>query len=224
MRIVLLGTGSLSLATARLLIDHGHEVIVIEPDATKVEKLGEELDCSFITGDVSRPAVLKEVGPKNTDFLFCLAENDQANIIAALVGRTLGFGRVVTSIKDPDYGPICAELGLDDAIFLDRSLALDLVDMVAGVERASLSAAVRGGLRFLAFRVRGEQAGTLADLGLPATSRVVAITRAGKSALAAEDTKLDEGDELLVVADAKAIDAVREIFRRHDENDKNAKR
>ena len=224
MRIVLLGTGSLSLATARLLIDHGHEVIVIEPDQAKVEKLSEEFDCSFVTGDASRPAVLKDVDPKHTDFLFCLAENDQENIIAALVGRTLGFGRVVTSIKDPDYGPICAELGLEDAIFLDRSLAHDLVDMVAGVERAGLSAAVRGGLRFLAFRVTERQAGRLADLGMPESTRVVAVTRAGKSRLAADDTKLEDGDEVLVVAEAKAIDAAREVFRGHDENGKEPKR
>jgi trk/ktr system potassium uptake protein len=217
MRIVLLGTASLSITTARQLIDNGYEVVVIEPDPEKVEKLNEELDCSFITGDARRPVVLKEVGPKNTDFLFCLAEKDEDNIIVALVGRSLGFGRVVISIKDPDYAPICAELGLDDTILLDQAVAHDLADMVAGVERAGLSAAVRGGLRFLAFHIGSEHAGKLSDLGLPRGTRVVAVTRGRESRLATDDTTVTEGDEILVAAEMKAIESLHGIFRRHDD-------
>jgi trk system potassium uptake protein TrkA len=45
------------------------------------------------------PNILREVNPEQTDFLFCLTDSDQANVIASLVGRSLGFKRVVTSIR-----------------------------------------------------------------------------------------------------------------------------
>jgi trk system potassium uptake protein TrkA len=57
------------------------------------------MDCSFLQGDGSQPDILREVNPEQTDFLFCLTDSDQANVIASLVGRSLGFNRVVTSIR-----------------------------------------------------------------------------------------------------------------------------
>ncbi len=216
MRIVLIGAGSLTIATARLLIEHGHEVVIIEKNDEKVEQLGEQLDCSVVVGDGSRPAVLKDVGPKNTDFLFCLTENDQDNIIASLVGRSLGFGSVVTSIKDTDYEPICSELGLENTIFLDRTIARDLSDKVQGIERASLSAALKGGLRFFAFRIAEDHAKNLSELDLPKGTRVVALTRDGKSNIAQDGAKLQTGDEVLVIISADQIDELREKFASHE--------
>jgi trk system potassium uptake protein TrkA len=212
MRVAILGTGSLALATARLLIEHGHEVVVVEKSQDRVEQISEELDCGFMVGDASRPAVLKDVGPKNTQFLFCLADDDKDNIIAALVGRSLGFGRVVTSIKEVDFAPMCAELGLTDAIFLDRSLARELTDMVEGIERAELSAALRGGLRFYSFRIAKDQAGPISKLAIGADARLVAVTRAGKSHVVREDTELKEGDEILIIGPSGKADSLREAF------------
>ncbi|MEJ2690601.1 MAG: NAD-binding protein, partial [Deltaproteobacteria bacterium] len=42
-------------------------------------------------GDGSHPNILREVNPEQTDFLFCLTNNDQDNLIASLGGRSLGF-------------------------------------------------------------------------------------------------------------------------------------
>lgn len=144
MRIVLIGTLPLAVAAARLFIEHNHQVVMVEQDQERVERLSKELDCSFVIGDGSRPSILKEVGPQNTDFLFCLTDNDQDNIIASLVGHSLGFGRVITVLRDTDYEPICAELGLDGAIFLDWTIARNFLDMIRGFEFATLSAVLKG--------------------------------------------------------------------------------
>ena len=216
MRIVLIGTGSLAIATARLLVEHGHELVIVEPEEEKVEKLGQELDCGFVVGDGTRPAVLKEIGPKNTEILFCLADDDHDNIIAALVGRSLGFGRVVTSLKDTDFEPICAELGLGDIVFVDRAVARNLSDMVEGIETAGLTAAVRGGLRFYSFRIAEDVAGALSEIALPEQARVIVVTRGGKSQIARDDVVLKGGDEILVVAETREIDRLRDLFLPHE--------
>ena len=98
MRIVFVGAGSLAVMTAVMLTKQGHEVIIVESDKQRIEELSSQLDCGFVHGDGSTPAILKETNPKETDFLFCLTGNDQANIITSLVGRSLGFARIVTKI------------------------------------------------------------------------------------------------------------------------------
>lgn len=208
----MIGAGSLAVATARLLIQHGHEVVIIERDQAKVDRLSEEIDCSFVVGDGGRPAVLKEVGPKSTDFLFCLTESDHDNIIASLVGRSLGFGRVVTSIVDTDFEPICSELGLGDAIYIDRTISRSLSDMVEGIETAGLTAALRGGLRLCTFHITKDRAGPIGEIALPKETRIVAVTREGTSRVAEDDVELAAEDEILVLTDAQQIDKLREIF------------
>lgn len=212
MRIVIVGAGSLTVTAAELFIDHGHEVVVIEKDEARVEELDERLDCSFMIGDGSRPSILKEVGPKNTDFLFCLTEDDQDNIIASLVGRSMGFGRVVTSIRNTEFEPICSELGLESPIFLDTTIAQRLSDMVQGIETAGLSGVLHGGLRFFTFTIREKQAGPLGELDLPDGVRPIAVTRDGDSRVADRKTEVKKNDEVLVVGDEGLIRELRESY------------
>jgi TrkA-N domain len=88
----------------------------IETDKAKIDEWSEEMDCSFLQGDGSQPNILREVDPAHTDVLYCLTDCDQANVIARLVGRSLGFKRIVTSIGNPQFEGICHELGLKDTI------------------------------------------------------------------------------------------------------------
>ena len=132
MRVVFVGAGNLALMTARLLLKRGHEVVIIEADKALVQELPEQLDCGIIHGDGSKPAILREAGPNETDVLFCVTGSDQANIIAALVGRSLGFERVVTKIDDPEFEHICLELGLESTIIPSRTIGRHLADMCEG--------------------------------------------------------------------------------------------
>ena len=89
-------------------------------------------DCGFIHGDGSKPAVLREVGPQHTDVLCCFTDNDQSNILASLVGRSLGFRRIFTKIDDAEFQPICIELGLTDLIIPHLQAARALADLAFG--------------------------------------------------------------------------------------------
>ncbi|NIQ95095.1 MAG: TrkA family potassium uptake protein, partial [Desulfuromonadales bacterium] len=79
MRIVFVGAGELTVDTAQLLVERGHEVVIIEKDEERLSELDDQLDCSFLHGDGSKPNILKEVAPEHTHFLFCLSDNDQYN-------------------------------------------------------------------------------------------------------------------------------------------------
>lgn len=210
MRVVFVGAGALTLMTARLMIERRHDVVIVERDAARVEELAEELDCGFINGDGSKPAILLEAGPGETDVLFCLTDDDQDNIIAALVGRSLGFKRVVTRIDDPEYEHICMELGLVDTIVPDRAIARLLVELAEGRDPLEMSSVARAGMRFMGLVAGPRQAGRVAALRLPTRTRAVLLYRGGRPILLDPDTEIKEGDELVLVSHVDDLPALSE--------------
>ncbi|MGD2188183.1 MAG: NAD-binding protein [Desulfobacterales bacterium] len=102
-------------------------------------------------GDASKPAILSQVNPKDCDFLFCLADSDQVNIITALLGRSMGFKRVVPSIEDDDLQQLCSELELEDTIIPVRTRSQYLVTMVRGLDSIELPTFLKHDARLFTF-------------------------------------------------------------------------
>ena len=185
-------------------------MIIIENNPEKIEELSDILDCSFLNGDGSKPAILREVAPDQTDVLFCLSDSDQANLISSLVGRTLGFKRVIPSLQDPEFEGICRELDLTDTILPSRTISRYLADMVEGVDILELSTVIKGEARFFSFTVDKEKGKRVAELDLPGNARVVCYYREGRFSLADEETRLRKGDEMVILAHSDCIDDLRE--------------
>lgn len=210
MRTVFIGAGEVSIETAKALVKKGHEVIIIETDKTEIDELSEEMDCSFLQGDGSRPDILREVNPEQTDFLFCLTDSDQANLIASLVGRSLGFKRVVTSIRDGQFEVICHELGLKDTIIPSRTISRYLEDMVGGSKNVELSKVLKDEARFFTFTAKEDAAVVVKELKLPADAKVICYYRDGKFSHANEETILRIGDEVVILTHSKNMPALQE--------------
>ncbi|MDD3516902.1 MAG: NAD-binding protein, partial [Chromatiales bacterium] len=189
MRAVFIGAGSLAVMTARLMLKRGHEVVMIERDKARIEALSDELDCGFLNGDGAKPAIQREADPEHTDILFCLTGNDQANILASLVGRSLGFPRVVTKIEDPELEHICIELGLEDTIIPNRTIGRHLADLSEGQDPLELSTMIRDEARAFSFVVHEPDAVPVEELALPEGARVVAVYRAGRFIVPDETTR-----------------------------------
>jgi trk system potassium uptake protein TrkA len=213
MRTVFIGAGEVSIETAKALVKKGHEVIIVETDIAKIDELSEDMDCSFLQGDGARPDILREVNPEQTDILFCLTDSDQANLIASLVGRSLGFKRVVTSIRNAQFEGICHELGLKDTIIPSRTISRYLEDMVDGTETVELSAVIKDEARFFTFTAGHEDAVPVKELKLPAEARVVCYYREGRFALADEKTTLREDDEVVVLTHSKNLESLQERWK-----------
>lgn len=210
MRIAIVGAGTLAVTTARIVIEEGHDVVMVERDRERIAALEEDLDCGFIHGDGSKPAILREIGPDETDVLICLSDNDQDNILASLVGRSLGFGRVVTKIADAELLAICNELGLEDTIIPTFTTARRLADMVEGRDSIDLSGMLRGEVRLFRFFARAEDAAAAGDLELPKRSRAIFLYRDDDFMPVDADTKLKKGDEVVVLTTRAGLDALRE--------------
>ena len=212
MIIVFVGTNAFAVATARRLLKHGHDVVIIERDANRIHELSDSLSCGFIQGDGTKPAILREAQPKESDVLFCLTDNDQSNILASLVGRTLGFERVVTKIEDPEYEHMCVELGLEELIIPTRAISRYLEDMVSGQDTFEISAVIKNEVRVFSFLAHDEDVGPIKELKLPADTRAVLLYRGDTFEFIDDDTKLAPGDEVVILTHSGQLAKLREMW------------
>jgi len=213
MRIVFIGAGQFSVIAARALLEDGHDVVIVDEDGDRLKDLEEvDLDCGLVHGDGSRPSVLKDLGPGNTDFLFCMSDSDQDNILAALAGEKLGFGRVVPMVQDPDFGGLCAQLGIEDVLVPSQEAANAVTDRVSGIQSVDLAPLLEAGLRFFSFAARESEAGSVGDLEIPDGVRILAVARDGKAELAGEDTKIAKGDRVYALCRRDRVETLRERF------------
>lgn len=205
MRIVFSGINSTVIKAAKQLIAQGHEVILIEINKEKIEEISDELDCSFLRGDAGKPAVLRQASPKDCDFLFCLTDNDQANIITSLLGRSMGFHAIITCIQDEDLLPLCEELGIEDIIIPDRTMSQYIDNMVRGLHTVEISTLLRGDARFFSFIADEDDAVQVSEMELPDRSKVMYYYRDGAFFFADQETQLRPGDEVVILTSSEHL-------------------
>lgn len=213
MRIVFVGASTLTIHTVTIMRGRGHEVIIIEQEKERINELTNQIDCGFIHGDGSKPTILKEADPESTNYLFCLSDNDQTNIIASLVGRSLGFAHTVTKIADAEFEHVCLELGLENTIIPTQTIGYHLSDMLEGKSPLALSALIKGKARLFSFVAKAEDETTAAELDLPDNTRVIFLYRKDKFIVTDPDTQLKAGDEVVLITTDDRLDDLRERWK-----------
>ncbi|NVK44540.1 MAG: NAD-binding protein [Oceanospirillaceae bacterium] len=219
MRFVLIGTNSLTLATAAMMRDEGFDVVLIERDKARIEELTSSYDCGFLHGDGSSPEVLEEAGPTQTDALFSLLNNEQTNIIVALVARSLKYRRVVLLVTAPEFERICTELGLDDTVAPNRAVARHLVNMIKGEKSLELATIIHQDAEVFSFIVGTADAGPLEDFELPAGARIICLYRRDKLVLPEETDQLKADDEVILITRPARLPELKQRWARPSGND-----
>jgi trk system potassium uptake protein TrkA len=205
MRAVFIGASSLTVMTADILLKRGHEVVIVESNKERINELSKDLDCGFVHGDGTTPAIQRETDPEHSDFLFCLAGNDQVNIIASLVGRSLGFPRVVTKIINPEFEHICLELGLEETIIPAGAIGRYLADKFAGRDLLELSGMIKDEGRVFSFVARSEDEGPLEKIAIPGQLHPICLYRDHTFILPDKDTEVKTEDEVVVITHQKFL-------------------
>lgn len=212
MRVAFIGSNSLTISTAELMLAANHQVILIERDRARIDALSDRLDVGFIHGDGTSPDVLRDAEPTSTDVLFCLLESDQTNILASLIGRSLGFERVVPRVNDPQFQRICTELGLADSIMPNRAVAAHLKELLAGERSLELSSMIRGDAALFSFVASDKDAGPLEALPLPDGSRILCLYRDDQMHLPQPGGTLKTGDEVILIAHQEILKQLRDTW------------
>jgi trk system potassium uptake protein TrkA len=111
---VIVGGGKVGYFLARGLLDQGHEVLVIERDSAKVERLTEEFGSVVLLGDGCEARALEEAGTGRADNFIAVSGDDEVNLVACQVAKHLfRVPRAIARINNPKNEPIFREMGID---------------------------------------------------------------------------------------------------------------
>lgn len=213
MHITILGASHFGVATAKQMIADGHEVVLIDEDRVRLDELSEELDCGMIHGDGTLPSVLRDAFGDGSDAFIALTNEDNVNILASIVAKSVGYKRVIPQIVRPELLTIAEELSLDETITPHESVARSIASALEQHSRFESDLSLRNELRILSLHVPDTmEPVTIADLRLPAKSRVIARIRDRAETLVNGDTQLRAGDALLIVVEHDDQERVQMLF------------
>ncbi len=126
-RVFILGGKQIGISLAQELERQGVQVKLIEKDAARCELIASLVKKTVvIRGDGTDQATLEEENVDGVDAFLALTHHDEDNIIASLLARRLGAGKVVALINRLSYLSMVQRLGINTSV----SLRLSTVDAV----------------------------------------------------------------------------------------------
>ncbi len=139
MYIVIIGGGDVGQELAKNLYARDHEVVLVDKDAEKVERLNQELDFLVISGSGANLEVLHKAKIKSAHMLIAATESDEVNIIACMIAKTLGVRYTMARVRDPEsardididaQGLSQEKLGIDVIISPEKAVAQEIAKMI----------------------------------------------------------------------------------------------
>jgi trk system potassium uptake protein TrkA len=117
MYIVVIGGGRVGYYLTRALLEQGHEVLVIEKNATVCEIINEELGSICIRGDGCEISTLAEAGTERADMLVAVTGDDEDNLVSCQVAKQkFNVPKTISRIRNPKNETLFKKLGIDITI------------------------------------------------------------------------------------------------------------
>ncbi len=121
--IVIIGGGNIGYYLSKALLSEGHEVLIIEKDTRKCERLEDELGSCCMRGDGCETAVLSEAGLNRADVLISTTAHDEDNLVSCQVARyRFKVPRTIALVNNPINEKIFKELGVDATISVTNAI------------------------------------------------------------------------------------------------------
>ena len=116
-RVFILGGGQLSMHVAQQLEHQDVHVKLFERDRARAERVAEILhDTTVVNADGTDQTTLEEEGIHDAHAFLALTKDDENNIIASLLSRRLGVGKVVALINRLNYLSMVQRLGINTTV------------------------------------------------------------------------------------------------------------
>jgi trk system potassium uptake protein TrkA len=214
MRYLIVGCGRVGSALAKYLDADGHEVIVVDENASAFKRLGQKFKGHVVVGTGIDYDVLKRAGAATADGFIAVTNGDNRNIMAALIAqRMFKIKRIVARIYDPPRGQMYRELGVQTVC--PTTVGAKLIrDVLMEAPWDSLQSFDFGKLTSLSAIVRHDDAGKrISEIEDPGRIRIAAVRRASSGVMVASgDLVLEEGDEINAIVAPEAISEFAQRF------------
>jgi trk system potassium uptake protein TrkA len=219
-RLMFAGGGHIGKRVAQAL-EGRYQVKLIEKDYKRAQKIAADLTNTVVlAGDASDKELLLSENIENTDIFCAITNDDEANILSAMLAKRLGARRVISLVNKSAYADL-----------VDSSL----VDLVLSPQQATIGALLRYVRRGDIVQVHSLRHGASEAIeavahGRRGSSKVVgipinkinippgvvmgALVRGDEVIQVHHDTVIEEGDHVIMfLLDKKLIPTVEQIFQ-----------
>jgi trk system potassium uptake protein len=205
MFVVIVGGGNTGSYLAKLLLEAGHTVKVIEERPAVLEKIKGEIpaDC-ILAGDGSSPQILELAGVLKANVLAAVTGSDETNLVITSLARfEFNVPRVIARLNNPkNVWLFTPEMGVD--VFLNQAdiLARLVAEEMSLGDMMTLLKLRKGEYSLIEEKVHplSPAAGNnLKDLEIPSECVIVAIIRKNQLLIPHGDTILQPADEVLAL-------------------------
>ena len=133
MNIIIAGAGSVGYLLSQSL-SIGHNVIVIDKDIKKLERLEDEIDIYVVRGDVEDPKAYQALPAQKADLFIAVTDSDEANLLATMIVEdVVDIGKKIVRLKNDAFvkSHVLQKLSIDHAIFPDILTARRIKSILA---------------------------------------------------------------------------------------------
>jgi len=218
MYIIIIGGGKVGYHLAKALLDEGHEILVIEKDADKVELICSELGSVCVRGDGCETTTLDEAGTSRADMLIAVTGDDEDNLVACQVAKhKFNVPRTIARISNPKNEAIFKKLGID-ATVSSTNVILEYIEQEVPTHPLTHLLEIRDeGLEIVEVKIPPESAAVgkaIKDLPLPPESALsLLIRKQEKPRIPTSNTVLRAEDQIIAVTPPESEQALRAALR-----------
>ena len=216
MRIVIAGAGKVGRFIANDLRDAGHDVLLIDKDAS-LQKRTVSAGVEWCIADACEVASLTDAALDRADVVVAATGDDQVNLVFSLLAKQeFGVPRVIARVNHPKNEWLFNEnWGIDTAVSTPH-LVTALVE-----EAMSLGNLVRllsfggGSAQLVEITLTADSPAvdrSIIDLAIPRDATVVAILRSRHVVIPRGDTVFEVGDEVVALVTDSSEEAMRDTF------------
>ena len=219
--IMLVGAGKIGLQLARSLEQNNYQVKLVEHGAERARQVAEQLDATIVLrGDAADEDLMLQENIDAMDVFCSLTNDDEANILSAMLAKRLGAHRAMALINRSAYVDLIESSVLDVAISPSLITVGSLLTHVRRGDTIAVHSLRRGAAEAIETIAHGDATSSsvvgrrIEEISLPSGTRVGALLRNQEVIIPHHDTVIEAEDHvILFVIDKKYIRDVERLFQ-----------
>lgn len=219
-RVIIAGGGNIGSQLAQILETH-FRVKIIERDAARARALAETLDKTIVLhGDAADEDMLVDENIDSVDVFCSLTNDDEANILSAMLAKRLGARKTMSLINRPSYVEL-VESGMIDIAISPQQVTIGA--LLAHIRRGDVVAVHslrKGSAEAIEAVAHGDEKTSkvvgrrIAELKLPRNAAIGAIVRNEAVLIARPDLIIEPEDHVVMfLADKNKVREIERLFQ-----------
>lgn len=219
-RIMIVGGGNVGAGLAARL-EKDYSVKLIEHNQQRATELAELLhDTIVFYGDASDQELLAEEHIEQIDVFIALTNDDEANIMSAMLAKRMGAKKAMVLIQRSAYVDLVQGGVIDIAISPQQATISALLGHVRKADIVSVSSLRRGVAEAIEAVAHGDENTSkvvgrrIQDIKLPPGTIIGAIVRNEDVIIANASHSIEQGDHIIMfITDKKYVPEVEKLFQ-----------